>query len=72
MLHYENEDDDKYLNANHGFVCFPHVISFVTDQQGRSPLNICEENKQNNWEEAAKLLKEAINKPVRITFINIS
>ena len=35
MLHYENEDDDKYLNANHGFVCFPHVISFVTDQQGR-------------------------------------
>lgn len=47
----------------------PH-FQHITDQQGRSPLNICEENKQNNWEEAAKLLKEAINKPVRIIFIN--
>uniref|UniRef100_A0A287CV08 KRIT1 ankyrin repeat containing n=1 Tax=Ictidomys tridecemlineatus TaxID=43179 RepID=A0A287CV08_ICTTR len=41
----------------------PEVDRHITDQQGRSPLNICEENKQNNWEEAAKLLKEAINKP---------
>ncbi|XP_050795499.1 krev interaction trapped protein 1 isoform X2 [Gopherus flavomarginatus] len=35
----------------------------ITDQQGRSPLNVCEESKQNDWEETAKLLKEAINKP---------
>uniref|UniRef100_A0A8D2CRJ3 KRIT1 ankyrin repeat containing n=1 Tax=Sciurus vulgaris TaxID=55149 RepID=A0A8D2CRJ3_SCIVU len=41
----------------------PEVDRHITDQQGRSPLNICEENKQNNWEEAAKLLKEAVNKP---------
>uniref|UniRef100_A0A8C9USF6 FERM domain-containing protein n=1 Tax=Spermophilus dauricus TaxID=99837 RepID=A0A8C9USF6_SPEDA len=41
----------------------PEVDRHITDQQGRSPLNICEENKQNNWEEAVKLLKEAINKP---------
>uniref|UniRef100_A0A5F9CNY3 KRIT1 ankyrin repeat containing n=1 Tax=Oryctolagus cuniculus TaxID=9986 RepID=A0A5F9CNY3_RABIT len=41
----------------------PEIDRHITDQQGRSPLNICEENKQNNWEEAAKLLKEAINKP---------
>uniref|UniRef100_A0A4X1U780 FERM domain-containing protein n=1 Tax=Sus scrofa TaxID=9823 RepID=A0A4X1U780_PIG len=41
----------------------PEVDRHITDQQGRSPLNICEENKQNNWEDAAKLLKEAINKP---------
>uniref|UniRef100_A0A8C5LDW2 KRIT1, ankyrin repeat containing n=1 Tax=Jaculus jaculus TaxID=51337 RepID=A0A8C5LDW2_JACJA len=48
----------------------PEIDRHITDQQGRSPLNICEENKQNNWEEAAKLLKEAFTKPVRITFIN--
>uniref|UniRef100_A0A8C3WEB2 KRIT1 ankyrin repeat containing n=1 Tax=Catagonus wagneri TaxID=51154 RepID=A0A8C3WEB2_9CETA len=41
----------------------PEVDRHITDQQGRSPLSICEENKQNNWEDAAKLLKEAINKP---------
>ncbi|KAF6086312.1 hypothetical protein HJG60_008495 [Phyllostomus discolor] len=41
----------------------PEVDRHITDQQGKSPLNICEENKQNNWEETAKLLKEAINKP---------
>uniref|UniRef100_A0ABI7WKG2 FERM domain-containing protein n=1 Tax=Felis catus TaxID=9685 RepID=A0ABI7WKG2_FELCA len=41
----------------------PEIDRHITDQQGRTPLNICEENKQNNWEEAAKLLKEAINKP---------
>ncbi|XP_053323931.1 krev interaction trapped protein 1 [Spea bombifrons] len=35
----------------------------ITDQQGRSPLDICEENKQGKWEEAAQLLKEAVNKP---------
>uniref|UniRef100_A0A0G2JGG7 KRIT1, ankyrin repeat containing n=1 Tax=Mus musculus TaxID=10090 RepID=A0A0G2JGG7_MOUSE len=41
----------------------PDIDRHITDQQGRSPLNVCEENKQNNWEEAAKLLKDAINKP---------
>ncbi|XP_009464887.1 PREDICTED: krev interaction trapped protein 1 isoform X2 [Nipponia nippon] len=41
----------------------PEIDRHITDQQGRSPLNVCEENKQNEWEEAAKLLKEAINKP---------
>uniref|UniRef100_A0A671FJX5 KRIT1 ankyrin repeat containing n=1 Tax=Rhinolophus ferrumequinum TaxID=59479 RepID=A0A671FJX5_RHIFE len=41
----------------------PEVDRHITDQQGRSPLNMCEENKQNNWEETAKLLKEAVNKP---------
>nr|KAF6338243.1 hypothetical protein mPipKuh1_007967 [Pipistrellus kuhlii] len=41
----------------------PEIDRHITDQQGKSPLNICEENKQNNWEETTKLLKEAINKP---------
>ncbi|XP_010077106.1 PREDICTED: krev interaction trapped protein 1 isoform X2 [Pterocles gutturalis] len=41
----------------------PEIDRHITDQQGRSPLNVCEENKQNEWEETAKLLKEAINRP---------
>nr|XP_009934446.1 PREDICTED: krev interaction trapped protein 1 isoform X2 [Opisthocomus hoazin] len=41
----------------------PEIDRHITDQQGRSPLNVCEENKQNEWEETAKLLKEAISKP---------
>ncbi|XP_010153599.1 PREDICTED: krev interaction trapped protein 1 isoform X2 [Eurypyga helias] len=41
----------------------PEIDRHITDQQGRSPLNVCEENKQNEWEETAKLLKEAVNKP---------
>ncbi|XP_054240698.1 krev interaction trapped protein 1 isoform X2 [Indicator indicator] len=41
----------------------PEIDRHIIDQQGRSPLNVCEENKQNEWEETAKLLKEAINKP---------
>ncbi|XP_074006303.1 krev interaction trapped protein 1 isoform X2 [Numenius arquata] len=41
----------------------PEIDRHITDQQGRSPLNVCEENKQNDWEETVKLLKEAINKP---------
>ena len=36
----------------------------VEDQQKRSPLQVCEENKQNEWEETAKLLQQANNKPV--------
>uniref|UniRef100_A0A6I8Q7A2 KRIT1, ankyrin repeat containing n=1 Tax=Xenopus tropicalis TaxID=8364 RepID=A0A6I8Q7A2_XENTR len=35
----------------------------ISDQQGRSPLDICEENKQNKWEETVTLLKDAVNKP---------
>ncbi|KAG8443162.1 hypothetical protein GDO86_011824 [Hymenochirus boettgeri] len=35
----------------------------ISDQQGRLPLDICEENKQNKWEETAKLLKDSVNKP---------
>ncbi|XP_053570005.1 krev interaction trapped protein 1 [Bombina bombina] len=41
----------------------PETDRHILDQQGRSPLDICEENKQNKWEEAAKLLKDAANKP---------
>ncbi|ETE68584.1 Krev interaction trapped protein 1, partial [Ophiophagus hannah] len=40
----------------------PEIDRHITDQQGRTPLNICEENKQNEWEKTAMLLKEAINK----------
>ncbi|KAK1805146.1 hypothetical protein P4O66_019493 [Electrophorus voltai] len=35
----------------------------IEDQQKRSPLQVCEENKQNNWEETVKLLKQANNQP---------
>uniref|UniRef100_A0A6I8NTJ6 KRIT1 ankyrin repeat containing n=1 Tax=Ornithorhynchus anatinus TaxID=9258 RepID=A0A6I8NTJ6_ORNAN len=41
----------------------PEIDRHISDQQGRSPLNICEESKQNEWEETAKLLKESLNKP---------
>ncbi|XP_060104483.1 krev interaction trapped protein 1 isoform X2 [Heteronotia binoei] len=41
----------------------PEIDRHISDQQGRTPLNICEENKQNEWEKTANLLKEAINKP---------
>ncbi|KAL7976555.1 hypothetical protein Chor_008504 [Crotalus horridus] len=40
----------------------PEIDRHITDQQGRTPLNICEENKQNEWKKTAMLLKEAINK----------
>ncbi|XP_053118309.1 krev interaction trapped protein 1 isoform X2 [Hemicordylus capensis] len=41
----------------------PEIDRHITDQQRRTPLNVCEENKQNEWEKTANLLKEAINKP---------
>ncbi|KAM8967130.1 krev interaction trapped protein 1 [Pelodytes ibericus] len=41
----------------------PETDRHISDQQGRSPLDMCEENKQSKWEEAAQLLKDAINKP---------
>ncbi|KAK3511648.1 hypothetical protein QTP70_014584 [Hemibagrus guttatus] len=39
------------------------LLKHIEDQQKRSPLQICEENKQNNWEETVKLLKQANNQP---------
>lgn len=42
------------------------VLKHIEDQQKRSPLQICEENKQNNWEETVKLLKQANNQPVSV------
>ncbi|KAJ8333545.1 hypothetical protein SKAU_G00415530 [Synaphobranchus kaupii] len=41
----------------------PEIDRHIEDQQKRSPLQVCEENKQNEWEEAAKLLQQANNKP---------
>ncbi|XP_062301872.1 krev interaction trapped protein 1 [Osmerus eperlanus] len=41
----------------------PEIDRHVEDQQKRSPLQVCEENKQNEWEETAKLLQQANNKP---------
>uniref|UniRef100_A0A8C5FWK3 FERM domain-containing protein n=1 Tax=Gadus morhua TaxID=8049 RepID=A0A8C5FWK3_GADMO len=35
----------------------------IEDQQKRSPLQVCEENKQNEWEETVKLLQQASTKP---------
>lgn len=36
----------------------------IEDQQKRSPLQVCEENKQNDWEETVKLLQQVNSKPV--------
>uniref|UniRef100_A0A673HUM6 Krev interaction trapped protein 1-like n=1 Tax=Sinocyclocheilus rhinocerous TaxID=307959 RepID=A0A673HUM6_9TELE len=41
----------------------PDIDRHIEDQQKRSPLQVCEENKQNSWEEAVKLLQQANNKP---------
>uniref|UniRef100_A0A8C7H2N8 KRIT1 ankyrin repeat containing n=1 Tax=Oncorhynchus kisutch TaxID=8019 RepID=A0A8C7H2N8_ONCKI len=41
----------------------PEIDRHIEDQQKRSPLQICEENKQNEWEETVKLLQQANNKP---------
>ncbi|KAJ8409823.1 hypothetical protein AAFF_G00218820 [Aldrovandia affinis] len=41
----------------------PEIDRHIEDQQKRSPMQVCEENKQNDWEEAAKLLQQANNKP---------
>lgn len=40
----------------------------IEDQQKKSPLQVCEENKQNEWEETVKLLQQANTKPVSLTF----
>ncbi|XP_048849959.1 LOW QUALITY PROTEIN: krev interaction trapped protein 1 [Brienomyrus brachyistius] len=41
----------------------PETDRHIEDQQKRTPLQVCEENKRNNWEETVKLLQEANNKP---------
>uniref|UniRef100_A0A669BEB1 KRIT1 ankyrin repeat containing n=1 Tax=Oreochromis niloticus TaxID=8128 RepID=A0A669BEB1_ORENI len=41
----------------------PEIDRHIEDQQKRSPLQVCEENKQNEWEETVKLLQQANSKP---------
>uniref|UniRef100_A0A4W5ND76 KRIT1 ankyrin repeat containing n=1 Tax=Hucho hucho TaxID=62062 RepID=A0A4W5ND76_9TELE len=41
----------------------PEIDRHIEDQQKRSPMQICEENKQNEWEETVKHLQQANNKP---------
>uniref|UniRef100_A0A671VUX0 KRIT1 ankyrin repeat containing n=1 Tax=Sparus aurata TaxID=8175 RepID=A0A671VUX0_SPAAU len=41
----------------------PEIDRHIEDQQKRSPLQVCEENKQNEWEETVKLLQQATSKP---------
>lgn len=50
---------------NRGFN-FP-LQQHIEDQQKRSPLQVCEENKQNEWEETVKLLQQVNSKPVSHT-----
>uniref|UniRef100_V9KH42 KRIT1, ankyrin repeat-containing n=1 Tax=Callorhinchus milii TaxID=7868 RepID=V9KH42_CALMI len=41
----------------------PEIDRHIVDQQERTPLQVCTENKQNDWEDTEKLLSEALNKP---------
>uniref|UniRef100_A0A8C2WDJ4 KRIT1 ankyrin repeat containing n=1 Tax=Cyclopterus lumpus TaxID=8103 RepID=A0A8C2WDJ4_CYCLU len=41
----------------------PEIDRHIEDQQKRSPLQVCEENKQNEWEETVKLLQQTSSKP---------
>uniref|UniRef100_A0A665TGH5 FERM domain-containing protein n=1 Tax=Echeneis naucrates TaxID=173247 RepID=A0A665TGH5_ECHNA len=41
----------------------PEIDRHIEDQQKRSPLQVCEENKQNEWEETVKLLQQVSVKP---------
>ncbi|XP_017552181.2 krev interaction trapped protein 1 isoform X1 [Pygocentrus nattereri] len=41
----------------------PEIDRHIEDQQKHSPLHVCEENKQNNWEETVKLLRQASTQP---------
>ncbi|XP_038073130.1 krev interaction trapped protein 1-like [Patiria miniata] len=48
-------------------VTHPDIDKTVVDKEDRTPLNLCEESRQNEWEMVAALLKEATQKPpVRI------
>eukprot|EP00066_Takifugu_rubripes_P029994 XP_011619260.1 PREDICTED: krev interaction trapped protein 1-like [Takifugu rubripes] len=41
----------------------PEIDRHIEDQQKRTPLQMCEENKQNEWEETVKLLQQASSRP---------
>uniref|UniRef100_A0A3Q1JL74 FERM domain-containing protein n=1 Tax=Anabas testudineus TaxID=64144 RepID=A0A3Q1JL74_ANATE len=41
----------------------PEIDRHIEDQQKKLPLQVCEENKQNEWEETVKLLQQASSKP---------
>ncbi|XP_061753535.1 krev interaction trapped protein 1 isoform X2 [Nerophis ophidion] len=41
----------------------PEIDRHIEDQQKRSPMQVCQENKQNEWEETVKLLQQASSKP---------
>ncbi|XP_069770486.1 krev interaction trapped protein 1 isoform X1 [Narcine bancroftii] len=41
----------------------PEIDRHIVDQQGRTALQVCKENKQNDWEATVKLLNDALNKP---------
>ncbi|XP_067862542.1 krev interaction trapped protein 1 [Heptranchias perlo] len=41
----------------------PEIDRHIVDQQGRTSLQVCKENKQNDWEATAQLLNDALNKP---------
>ncbi|XP_061411349.1 krev interaction trapped protein 1 isoform X1 [Lethenteron reissneri] len=38
------------------------IDRFVEDQQGRSPVQVCEENRQGDWEGVVRLLRDSVNK----------
>uniref|UniRef100_A0A8C6S2E5 KRIT1 ankyrin repeat containing n=1 Tax=Neogobius melanostomus TaxID=47308 RepID=A0A8C6S2E5_9GOBI len=41
----------------------PEIDRHIEDQQKKTPLQVCEENKQNEWEETVKLLQQTNTKP---------
>ncbi|GCB63381.1 hypothetical protein scyTo_0004402 [Scyliorhinus torazame] len=41
----------------------PEIDRHIVDQQGRTALQVCKENKQNDWETTVRLLNDALNKP---------
>lgn len=53
----------RTFNGNKVYVFCQHI----EDQQKRTPQQVCEENKQNEWEETVKLLQQASSKPVSHT-----
>lgn len=56
------------VNALKIWMFFHFSPQHIEDQQKRSPLQVCEENKQNEWEETVKLLQQANSKPVSQTW----
>uniref|UniRef100_H2N0Z4 KRIT1 ankyrin repeat containing n=1 Tax=Oryzias latipes TaxID=8090 RepID=H2N0Z4_ORYLA len=43
----------------------------IEDQQKRSPLQVCEENKQNEWEQTKELLQQAASRPLQYEKVRI-